>query len=205
MAQAYWSRGDKQHAEALAREAVRCKHALDDRNGLSILLETLAWMAAQLDQHERAAWLLGSAEHVRDESSLGLIELFRLQHEQSVSIAIHGLGRKRFDAVVARGRAMTIDDGVTLALDDKRPPKPAPAVTSGPGLGLTRRELEIARLLAGGLSNKQIAARLFVSERTVETHVTNILNKLGLSSRVQITRWLAGLSEPGLTAAHEPP
>ena len=53
--------------------------------------------------------------------------------------------------------------------------------------------LEIARLIADDLSNKQIAARLFLSERTVEAHVTNILNRLGLNSRVQISRWIDGL------------
>ena len=58
-----------------------------------------------------------------------------------------------------------------------------------------RRQLEIARLVADDLSNKQIATRLFLSERTVETHVTNILNKLGLNSRVQLGRWVADANQ----------
>ena len=57
-------------------------------------------------------------------------------------------------------------------------------------------KVEIARLVADDLSNKQIPARLFLSERTAETHITNILNKLGLNYRAQITRWMTGLSEP---------
>jgi DNA-binding NarL/FixJ family response regulator len=56
---------------------------------------------------------------------------------------------------------------------------------------LTRREDEIAALVAQGLSNKQIAAKLVVSERTVESHIWNILNKLGFNSRVQIASWAA--------------
>ena len=56
---------------------------------------------------------------------------------------------------------------------------------------LTGRQLEIARLVADDLTNRQIAARLFLSERTVETHITNMLNRLGLNSRVQLSRWLA--------------
>jgi DNA-binding NarL/FixJ family response regulator len=55
----------------------------------------------------------------------------------------------------------------------------------------TRRQLEIAGLVAEELTNKQIADRLSLSERTVETHVTNILNKLGLHSRLQLSRWMA--------------
>ena len=56
---------------------------------------------------------------------------------------------------------------------------------------LARREAEVARLVADGLSNKQIGARLFISERTVENHVGSILNKLGFNSRVQIAGWIA--------------
>ncbi len=70
---------------------------------------------------------------------------------------------------------------------------------------LPDQEREIARLIADDLTNRQIAARLFLSEHTVETHITNILNKLGLNSRIQISRWMTGLSEPGLTTAEERP
>jgi DNA-binding NarL/FixJ family response regulator len=55
---------------------------------------------------------------------------------------------------------------------------------------LSKREVEVAALIAEGLSNRQIAARLFIAERTVTTHVGNILNKLGFDSRVQIAGWM---------------
>ena len=51
----------------------------------------------------------------------------------------------------------------------------------------------MARLIAKGLTNKQIGTRLFISERTVATHVRNILNKLGFDSRAQIASWMASL------------
>ena len=100
---------------------------------------------------------------------------------------------------------MTIDEGVAFAVEGEKPPRPASAAKPRPQAVLTRRQLDIARLVADDLSNRQIAARLFVSERTVETHITNILNKLGLRSRTQISRWMADLNRPGLTAAEEQP
>jgi len=192
LGQATWLRGDRARGEALAREAAACKHALDDRNGLAIVLETLAWMATELGQHDRAAHLLGAAERVRHETFQTLIELFRAQHERSESAARHQLGTASYDAAFARGRAMTIDEGVAFALGGTQRPKPAPAAPAKPRPALTDRQLEIARLIADGFSNRQIATRLFLSERTVDTHVTNMLNKLGLNTRVQIGRWTEG-------------
>jgi len=92
LAQAHWLRGEKPRAEALAREAVACKYAIDDRNGVTIALGTLAWMATECGQHERAATLLGLAQRVCDESSLTLLDLYREQHERSVSLITRAIG-----------------------------------------------------------------------------------------------------------------
>jgi DNA-binding NarL/FixJ family response regulator len=56
---------------------------------------------------------------------------------------------------------------------------------------LTRREREVAQLVAGGLTNREIAAQLFVGERTIETHVSNSLAKLSFTSRAQLAAWIA--------------
>ena len=65
LAQASWLRGERPRAEALARDAAACKHTIDDRLGLNVVLGTLAWMAAERGQHERAAILLGCSQRVR--------------------------------------------------------------------------------------------------------------------------------------------
>jgi predicted ATPase/DNA-binding CsgD family transcriptional regulator len=205
LAQANWLRGDQKHGEAAAREAVACKHALNDLRGLTVALETLAWIAAEQGQHQRAACLLGSAERVFDEISITPAELFRTQHQRTVSITARGISQKAFDAAFARGRAMTIGEAAAFAVEDKQPPKPTPAAKPKPHTVLTGRQLDIARLVAEDLSNKQIANRLFLSERTVETHITNILNKLGLNSRTQISRWMSELPKPEPAAAAERP
>jgi predicted ATPase/DNA-binding CsgD family transcriptional regulator len=62
---------------------------------------------------------------------------------------------------------------------------------------LSRRELEVAALVAAGLSNRQIAERLFIAERTAEYHVEQIRNKLGFRSRVQIAVWFQEHEAPG--------
>lgn len=154
-------------------------------------------MAAERGQHERSACLLGVSERVRDESSLTLIELFRQQHEQTASITVRDIGQRSFDAAFARGRVMTIGEGVAFAVEDKQPSKRPPSAKSGSRTVLTDRQLDIARLVAQDLSNKQISDRLFLSERTVETHITNILNKLGLSSRIQLGRWITDSDQAG--------
>ena len=69
----------------------------------------------------------------------------------------------------------------------RRGPKPS---------ALTSREIEVATLVAEGLTNRQIAGRLVISERTAQNHVQHILAKLGFASRSQIAAWTAGLASP---------
>jgi len=104
------------------------------------------------------------------------------------------LGPARFAAESEAGRKLGRDAALRLALG-----QPAAGPTAGPGPAdpgaaapgpLGPREADVARLVADGLTNKQIGARLFISERTVDSHVRSILNKLGFSSRAQIAAWL---------------
>jgi non-specific serine/threonine protein kinase len=77
-----------------------------------------------------------------------------------------------------------------------RPEKPSAAAGSG-GAPLTPRELQVARLIAAGRSNKDIAAELVISQRTAENHVEHILKKLGFTSRAQVAAWAAASQPDG--------
>jgi predicted ATPase/DNA-binding CsgD family transcriptional regulator len=203
ISQVHWRMGERQLAEAEARAGAATKHAIDDRSGLQLLLQNLAWMAAEGGAHQRAAIILGSAEHLRQASRIEVPAAQSQQHNRSIALALEGLGQRPYDEAYQRGLAMTVDDGVAYAVEDR---VPSPSTSGGKveaGIRLTKREMEIARLIAQEMTSREIAAKLFISERTVEAHVTNMLNKLGLNSRIELARWLAsaGGTEPITPAA----
>ena len=82
-------------------------------------------------------------------------------------------------------------DAATSTRRTTRPGARRPASDHVSAGVLSRRELDVARRIADGASNAETAAALFISERTVESHVTSIFNKLGFTSRVQVARWVA--------------
>jgi DNA-binding NarL/FixJ family response regulator len=102
--------------------------------------------------------------------------------------------------VIAAGDALLAPSVTRRLLDRFAPLLPTPAAARPSGLDqLTERELEVARLVARGLSNSEIGAALFVSETTVKTHVGRVLMKLGLRDRVQVVvlAYESGLVHPG--------
>jgi len=187
LAEARRRRGELREAEAMAREGIVCKHALDDRRGVAALLETLAWVASDRHDDARAATQLGGAQGLRDAMAIPLLAPYTARHEACERGLRRRLGEVAFGKAFHKGVAMSAGEAVDYVLGQSgdrpaAPPAKPPAV-------LSRRESEIASLLAEGLTNREIAAKLFISNRTVETHVTNMLNKLGLSSRTQLARW----------------
>jgi non-specific serine/threonine protein kinase len=87
--------------------------------------------------------------------------------------------------LLAQGRKLTPEEAVRLVLANEPDEAPSP----GPRRTLTRREREVAVLAARGLTNRDIAAQLFVSVRTVEVHVDHVLTKLGFHTRTQLAAW----------------
>jgi predicted ATPase/DNA-binding CsgD family transcriptional regulator len=191
LAEARRRRGELAEATALINEGIECKRAIDDRRGLAILIETLAWIVSDGSDFNRGTTLLGAAQGLRDTMGIPILAPFVPQHKRCVAVTHERLGAASFERAFSRGRAMSVGEAADFALGQAPARRDGAALAPAkPAVALSRRELEIAKLIAEGLTNKEVAARLFISNRTVGTHVTNMLNKLGLSSRTQLALWL---------------
>jgi non-specific serine/threonine protein kinase len=194
-----------EHASATAlSRALAAKHELGDVVGTAYAVEALAWLAARRERYERTVWLLGVADQLwnRTGRRLSGVTLMEECRQHAVKAARNALGERRFTAAYAHGAALDLDTVARDAADEIGDPAGragdagdlsggadpvAAAVTRAAAGLLTRREQEIADLVASGLSNREIAARLFISKRTVDAHVEHIFGKLEISSRVQLT------------------
>jgi DNA-binding NarL/FixJ family response regulator len=135
---------------------------------------------------EAALRLVSAITRWRKETGLSVYEHHRAyKHYDALATARAAVSKTKALAALRAGEAMKRTEAIALArsLVEERPERPDDR--------LTKRELENARLVASGLSNKEIAARLHLSVRTVEGHVERVLKKLDLRSRVQIATWAA--------------
>ena len=190
---AAWRLGDHHRAAASLAEGLQIKVQLDDRLGIGHCLEFLAWLTAA-GHPERAARLLGAAHRVLQAIGVSVFPYLRTDHDRCVAALRAGLGEKTFTALFDRGTALTQDEAVADALPDKTARTRAAAASAAgqpESSPLTRREQQVAALIAEGLTNKQIAARLVISQRTAEGHVEHIMTKLGFTSRAQIAAMIA--------------
>ena len=108
--------------------------------------------------------------------------------ESGVREARSALSEKESDAAWASGGGLTVD---ALQAEVREHFSSRSGKRQRPAHGLSRREIEIAGLVAAGMTSRAIADKLFLSERTVETHLTHIMTKLGFSSRAQVATWIA--------------
>lgn len=180
--------GRAEASRPLLEEGLRIARRIDDRAAQFYLLDGFACCAAISGQARLAARLLGAAAKVRQDMGGSVNALLAPLLAQAEGVCRDSLGTAKFDAEFAVGAGMGREEAAAVALGESKPSAPMPAGADGI---LARREHEVAALVAEGLSNKQIGARLFISERTVESHVRSILNKLGFNSRAQIAGWAA--------------
>jgi predicted ATPase/DNA-binding CsgD family transcriptional regulator len=198
----YQQPGQRDACASAAGAALRATLEIGNPIGEAYALEVFAWLAADAGRYQRAAWLLGAAQALweRAGGTLGGSAVLAGYHDRSASAAAGALGTARFAELHAAGAsrapaqiaALALGGGDVLpALPGPRRPGEAGQASGSPDGGeLTAREREIAALVASGLSNRDVAARLVISKRTVDAHVNHIFAKLGLSSRVQLTIWL---------------
>lgn len=186
---AWWRSGELARAKKAARAALEIQRDFTDGICTALTLELLSWIESSHGQHELACSLFGAAQSVW--TNLGTtVEAFgpHLADEsrQEADALRSRLSGTRVDEVIRNFAHITKADAIALALGTY-PADSTPAETNP----LTSRETDVARLIADGKSNRQVAAELVISTRTVDGHVERILGKLGFASRTQIASWMS--------------
>ena len=169
------------------QESVAHHWAQRDVLGVADGLLRLAQILIERGDHDLAVRFFGCAEAHHEQAGVIIYEPVRVGYEQAITRARASLGNERFTAGWDVGRALTLLEAVELAnAIDVTPatiPEHDPLATLADSKPLSPRERDVLRLIVEGLSDREIADALSIGRRTVNTHVTSILNKLGLSSR----------------------
>ncbi|MEU3785430.1 LuxR C-terminal-related transcriptional regulator [Streptomyces sp900129855] len=184
-------------AMALLSEALTRKCDLDDLFGICIALDFLGLAEADRGDAERATRLMGAGDALGEMFNIpARFEEWLTRRNQCLGQARESLGASAFNKALKEGRRFSKDEAVAYALRKE----PVPGHEGNGALPLSPREREVAHLLTSGKTNKEIAAELFITRRTVDTHVENILSKLGFASRTQVAA-LFGAREAGQPVA----
>lgn len=186
LAGSLWQGGEPRAAMEHLVEALRIDRRLDDLWHRAWSIEAMAWVSVDLGLHERAARLLGIAAECWAFTGAGMTPPWQRFHDTTETALRRRLGT-RYAREVAIGRQLDQVRAMSFALEDAEAELPVPVAT----VRISPREREVAALVAQGLGNREIGERLFLSPRTVETHVQHLLNKLGLGTRAEIAAWHA--------------
>jgi predicted ATPase/DNA-binding NarL/FixJ family response regulator len=175
---------DFEQAERDAHAALDCLADLRAYVGVADTFECVARLAVQAESHAEAARLLGAAEAMRRRGRLVRFKAYDADYEDTVAALRNAMSDEEFDAALSEGAALSTEEAIAYAQrgrgERKRP--------SSGWASLTPTELDVVRLVSEGLGNKDIAARLFISHRTVQTHLTHVYTKLGMTSRVALAQ-----------------
>jgi DNA-binding CsgD family transcriptional regulator len=197
--------GALQESTAYFTESLELRQALGNTLGIAECLEGFAALASAAGRPRRAARLYGAAQALRETTGAPLVETDRAEHEHQVGLIRKRLGAHTFATEWAAGRATSPEDAARFALrasgaDD------ADANVSRTGRSvLTRREVEVAALIARGLTNRQAADELLVATRTIETHLEHIFVKLGAQTRAEVAAWAVRQDLMDRAADGQPP
>lgn len=191
--------GDVGRADEFGRTALGLHRVFSLSVGTALMTELLAWTAHESGESERAAELLGGADSLWNRAGTGIAafgpHLSGLRSRCYASVA-DVLDGPTFRRAIERGASRDTEATIACALSEVEVPAHPPAGEPAGGQDpLTPRQREIARLIATGMSNREIAAELVLSVRTVESHVEHILDRLGHSTRSQVAAWVAQRSD----------
>lgn len=183
------AQGEPEQAERDARDALAMAAETDAHLITADALECLAGLVGDAGSHREAARLLGAAEAVRKDTGAVRFKVYDDSYASAVGAVRDALGHSEFESAWAEGAAMSTLEAIAYARRGRGGRKrPASGWRS-----LTPTELDVVRLVSEGLANNDIATRLFISPRTVQSHLTHVYSKLGVSSRVQLAQEAARL------------
>jgi non-specific serine/threonine protein kinase len=185
LANAQLGLGDIQGATASWSESLSVFRDLNDPFGTIWCLGGLALVAAATGDQERALRLAAAVDRISREWSLGTSSFRIRQLEDATRRARAALGNRKSDGAWNDGLTMSLARALEYALGEGKL-EPEAEVDAGP---LSRREIEVVAMVTAGMTNRQIAERLFIAERTAEGHVERIRNKLGVRSRTGVATW----------------
>jgi len=189
---AHWMRGDLTRATDVLHEALQAKRRFQDALGIAVVIEILSWVSLADGDAGRAATLMGAVRRIWHPlgNYPGGFELGSWS-EQASDQTQKMLGNSEFDALTVAGGRLDTSDAISFALGENGfRSESAPSGGGVTGL-LTRRELQVAAMIVQGMTNKQIARKLTVAPRTVDSHVEHIFSKLNVNSRTQVAVLLA--------------
>jgi non-specific serine/threonine protein kinase len=191
--------GEHDRARGFYRESLAVSKELGDKACASESLDGLACIAGATGEVWRAATLFGAAEAmretIREAVAFGHTPEEAAWREPSRTSTRSRLGEAAWEEALSEGRSMGLKEAIEYALSEEEEPSATtptpgqPPVTSESPAGLTSREVEVLGLVATGMTNAQVAERLFLSPRTVQRHLNSVYHKLGVSSRTAATRF----------------
>jgi predicted ATPase/class 3 adenylate cyclase/DNA-binding CsgD family transcriptional regulator len=194
------AQGELDDADADARHALSIAASVGGEVIIPDILECLADLARIEGSHRDAVRLNGMAAAARERMGSRRFKVFDAAHAASVADLREALGDNDFDEAWAEGASLSMEEAIAYVQRGRGERKRRATGWAS----LTPTELDVVRLVGEGLSNKDIAARLFVSPRTAESHLSHVYTKLGLSSRVQLAQEAARRGTPATKSAELP-
>jgi non-specific serine/threonine protein kinase len=184
-------RGDPERAMSLYVEGLDVSAELGDGSGIAYCLEGIADLVSIEDHAERKALLYGASEAILETVGAPLYVQMqdREQYARTIGKLRSHLGDEVFEAAWSEGRATTERRAMDLAREVRATPREQPPPSAQYPADLSEREVEVLRLVAGGLTNARIAQQLYISPRTVNAHLSSIYHKIGSHTRAEAARF----------------